>query len=255
MAVTSADLVAYRAATRPKTDATANVGGAIDNLRYHDFTQLQANDTLYVKSTSASDTQNVTVAVRDTAGVIQQVTVGVNGTTGADLSGLGTVERVLDVELASAAIGTITIGRGSLAVPGVAVRTIPPGKRGFGVLFYDSVSTTSERKVTEKVFWKNEHGSLALTNAKVRIVTGGDPAGVMKMAIEDAKGDSSTLGTRLADNTALGLSFVDDNVQQAVPSDQLGAGENIGVWLEMTLAANNAPIRNTVTLELAGASA
>lgn len=254
MPVVSTDLVAYRAANRPTTDA-ATVGGAIDNLRYHDFTQLAANDTLYVKSTSGSDTQNVTVKVRDTAGVIQQVTVGVNGTTGADLSGLGTVERVLDVELASPAIGTITVGRGSLAVPGTAVRTIPPGKRGFGILFYDSVSTTSERKVTEKVFWKNEHGSLSLTNAKVRIVTGGDPAGVMRMAIEDAKGDSSTLGNRLADNTALGLTFVDDNDQEDVPSGALGAGENIGVWLEMTLAANNAPIRSTVTLELAGASA
>lgn len=254
MPVVSTDLVAYRAANRPKTDA-ATVGGAIDVLRYHDFTQLAANDTLYVKSTDGRDTMNVTVEVRDTAGVIQTTTVGVNGTTGADLSALGTVERVLDVELASPAVGTVTIGRGSLGEPGVAVRTIPPTKRGFGLLFYDSVSTTSQRKVTEKTFWKNEHGSLALTNAKARIITGGDPSGTMKTALEDAKGDNSTLANRLADNTTLGLTFVDDNVQQDVPGGFLGAGENIAAWVEMTLSANNAPIRSTVTLELAGASA
>ena len=254
MAIASTDLVAYRAVNRPKTDA-ATVGGAIDILRYHDFTQLAANDTIYVQSSSGSDSGNITVEARDAAGVLVTQTIAINGVTGVNLSSLGTVERILDVEMAAGAVGTVTVGRGTISSKGAAVRTIPPGKRGFGILFYDSISTTSQRVVTEKTFWRNEHGSLALTNAKTRIVTGGDPAGVMKTALEDAKGDASTLTNRLTSNAGLGLTFVDDNVQQDVPANFLGASENVGMWVEMTLAANNAPIRSTVTLELSGASA
>jgi hypothetical protein len=252
MAVTSSDLVAYRSANRPKSDA-ASAGGAIDVKRFHDFVQLAANDSIYLKSTSASDVMSAAVEVRDAAGLIVSTTAGVNGTAGVDLSALGTAERFLDIELLADAVGTITVGRGTVGSPGPLIRVIPPGKRGFGILFYDSVSTTVERKVTEKMFWKNEHASLALTNAKGRITA--DPAGVMKTALEDAKGDSSSLANRLADNTSLGLTFVDDAVQQDVPGTFLGASESIGAWIEMTLAANNAPIRSTVTLELAGASA
>jgi len=129
----AADLVLYASAAMLDVDTGAQ-GGAIDLLRYVDFTQLAADDDIEVISTVAGDTQNCTIEARLASGVIVSETKVLTGTTAAIFSTLGVVERVLKVELASVAIGTVTVRR---SVAGATVRAIPVGGRVYGAVPQD----------------------------------------------------------------------------------------------------------------------
>lgn len=229
---------------RPTADGTTS-GGAIDVDNRPVFTQLAANDTLEMVSSQAGDTtQSVTVTGRLATGVIDSEAKTVNGVSVVSFT--HTLERVLKVLMNADATGIITIRRAST---GPTVGTIPVGERGFYAMFYDSASsTTGSTSRYEKIFWKNTHGTLTLTNAKVRLSA--DPASVIQQGICTAKDDSTSVADRLS--APGGVSFVDDNVDQDVPSTTLAAGEAIGVWYRLDLAQDNAPIKNTFTTRLAG---
>lgn len=248
MSVISTDLQAFHAATQSDADAIA-VGGAIDLLRRPDFTQIAANDDVEVISSSASDTQNCTITARAADGSITTQTAALTGTTAKifnTLGASGVVERILQVELASVAIGTITVRR---SVAGATLRTIPIGERGFSMVFRKTASDpVSTVNYYAKTFWKNTNGSNALLSAT--ITESADPSGKITHGLAASTNDSGTTTNR--QTAPGGVTFA--GTAAAVPGTDLGAGVAIGTWFNMTLAAGDAPIRSTYTSALAGST-
>ena len=250
MPVASADLDLQASNDMP-IDDVSTTGGVQDALRRPVFAQLAANDTIEAISDNAGDTQNLTIRARDAAGNIVTETKVMNGTTFISLSSLGTVERILSAELASNAVGIVTIRRTSGAT---LIEDIPVGSRGFMILFQDSASDPGSTKVRyEKMFWENKHGTLSLTNAKVTLTA--DPSGKLTFDLEDAVDDNNSAANRLTEPTGLVGAWIGTGTSIDVPGDgNLDAGEAIGTWLRQSLGVGDAPIKNTFDVKLEGQS-
>jgi hypothetical protein len=251
MPVASTDLVLYASASMPDTDAGVS-GGAIDTLRRVDFTQLAANDDIEVVSTSASDVQNCTIEARTASGTIVSETLALTGVTAKIFAGNGVVERVVKVELASVAVGTITVRR---SVAGASVRDIPVGERGFMMAFRKGASDPSSIvNYYTKLFWKNVHATLALLAATTK--QNADPAARIMHLNAAAQGDAATSTTRITAPGAADTQDPDtfDDTAKAIPGTDLLAAGTIGLWLRLQLPAADAPNRTTYTPELSGQS-
>ncbi len=244
MSIIAAELLALQSANHAEDDVSTQ-GGAISATGKVEFTQLAANDDIEAVSSNAGDTMNLTITARSVAGAIVSELKALNGTTAVIFSTIGVVERFLKALLASAAAGTITIRR---SVGGATIATLEPGLLRTRIFFYDSASGASQKILFEKFFFKNTNGTLTLTSATLKLTA--DPAAVIRIGGAPSVDDSATISNRLA--VPASVTFVDDNVSQNLPSSALAAGSAIGVWVEMTLAANNAPIRNTFSSQLAG---
>jgi len=249
MPIASTDLILYAAANTPEND-TVTAGGAIDALRRLDFTQIAANDDIEALSDSAADTMNATLTGRNAAGAIVSETKALTGITAIIFSTAGILERVLKFELASAPAGNITVRR---SVAGATVRVVPIGERGFEIFFYDSASESAGTTRYQKGFYKNAHGSLTLNNAAVRISA--DPLAIMGFTLASSKNDAATSANRKT-QPAVGDTDPDtfDDTSKTVPAGTLEAASAIGVWVQMTLAADDTPKKSTFTLELSGTS-
>lgn len=245
MPIVATDLILYASADTPEDDA-AQAGGAIDALRRLDFTQIAADDDIEAISDNAGDTQLIDLDARNLAGAIVTEQVTMTGTSAIIFSTLGVVERVLKIELASVAIGTITVRR---SVAGPTVRDIPVGERGFEIFFYDSASESGATIRYQKAFYLNDHGTLTLNNAQIQITA--DPEAIMDFALGTAKDDSETTADRTTAPSAVS-SF--DDTQKSVPGTTLEAASRIAVWIRMQLIADDTPKRSTFTLELTGTS-
>lgn len=249
MPVAAADLVQFASANMPDSDSGTS-GGAIDTLRRVDFTQLAADDDIEVISTSASDTQNCTIEARKADGTIVSETLALTGTTARIFSGNAVVERILKVELASAAVGTITVRR---SVAGATVRAIPVGERGFMALFRKVASDPATQKdYYSKVFIKNTHATLALTSATIK--QNADPDARITHLPAAANDDTASVANRVTAPGAADTLDPDtfDDTDKSIGS--LGAGIARGVWLQLRLPAGDAPHRTTYTLEITGQS-
>lgn len=247
MPIATTDLQLFASVNMPDTDTGTN-GGAIDTLRRVAFTQLAANDDIEVISTSASDVQNCTITARDAAGAVTTQTTVLTGTTAkifSTLGAAGVVERVLQVELASVAIGTITVRR---SVAGATIGTIAVGERGFMALFRKIASDPSVivNRYT-KCFWKNAHATLSLLSALVR--QSADPSAKITHTLAAAVNDAVTTTDR---TTAPAGTF--DDTDKAVPGTDLAAGSAIGVWFRAQLTAGDSPYRTTYDTQLSGSS-
>jgi hypothetical protein len=243
----------------PVADTTTS-GGAIDpTIRVIFASTAAINTALEIVSTSASDTQNVVVVGRNAAGSDVTETKAMNGTSVVSLSTLGTVERLLSVILASAAAGTVTL-RG--AGTGTTRVTIPAGEKGAVRLFrFATVPTSSSTIFYEKFFWKNTNASLALQDATVVEVAGGQAAKIAS-ALEDAVNDTTSVANRL---TAPGASDIgasgfvaSASLVMATETDagtaDLAAASAIGVWVKLTLTAGDAAFSDTWSCQVAGTS-
>lgn len=249
MPIAATDLVIFNSANMPETDAGVS-GGAIDLLRRPDFTQLAANDDIEVISTSASDTQNCTIEGRDAAGNLVSETKALTGTTAAIFSTLGVIERVLDAELASAAVGTITVRR---SVAGATVRVIPAGERGFSMFARKTTSLSgSAQNYYFKVFVKNTHATLALQSAVIK--QNADPDARITHLPAATNDDTATSTNRITAPGAADTLDPDtfDDLDKSIGS--LGAGVARGVWLRVQLPSADTPHRTTYTLEITGQS-
>lgn len=245
MPIASTELVLYNAVNRPVDDTTL-AGGARDAQVRPDFTQLAANDTVEQVSDNAGDTtQTTTLSGRDPTGALQSDSKGVNGTNVVAFT--GTFERALSANMNANAAGTITIRRSG---GGATIFQIPPGERGFSAMFIDSASEAAPTTRFDKGFWTNTNGSLTLNNAQVQLSA--DPAGKIRQGVGLALNDTTTITNRKT--SPAGITFVDDGVQQPVPGNALPATDSISVWYEMALLADDAPIRNVFTTEIAGTS-
>ncbi len=250
MPVAASDLICYASANMPDTDAGTPNGGAIDNLRYVDFTQMSTNDTIEAISDGA-DTRNLTIEGRNAAGSIVSETKALTGATFITFSTLATVERILKAELATGdASRTVTVRR---ATGDVLIRALGPNKRGFLGLFRKIASDPSvPLAFYTKVFWKNEHASLNLLNAKVK--QNADPSAKMTHLLANVVDDTATSTNRLTapavGNTQDPDTF--DDTDKSVPGTDLAFGVAIGEWVKASLTAGDTPYRSTYTSELAG---
>lgn len=245
MPIVPADLIAYNALNRPEDDVATGGGGRDVDFR-PDFTQLAADDDIEVLSSSGSDTtQVVTVDGRNAAGAFVTATATLNGTTPVILSPATTFERVLSISMDADAVGTVTVRR---SVAGATIFVIPIGERGSSAFFIASASAVGAVTRHDKFFWENANATLTLNAAEVQLTA--DPASRIRQAVETSKDDTNTIANRLA--VPAGVTFVDDSVQQDVPSTTLEALTAIGIWVEQALLAADAPIRTTFTHELAG---
>ncbi len=245
MSIVAAELILYGGLLRPEDDV-ASAGGAIDRDNRATLTQMAANDTLEVLSAAAGDTtQIVTVTGRNAAGAVISDSKTLSGTTPVTFT--GTFERVQKVVMDSDAVGIVTVRRASA---GPTVGTIPIGERGFFIMFINSASEASPTIRFEKVHWDNTNVSLTLNAALAQLFA--DPSAVIRQAIETAKNGTTSIANRKT--TPSGVTFVDDGVDQSVPSTTLESGSAIGVWIELALAADNVPIKDTFTTRLAGTS-
>ncbi len=249
MPIVAADLVIYNAATMPESD-TGTSGGAIDPLRRPDFTQIAANDDIEVISTAAGDTQNCTIEGRDAAGNLVSETAALTGTTAKIFATLAIVERVLDVELVSVAIGTITVRR---SVAGATLRVIPVGERGFS-MFGRKISSdpAAIKNYYFKVFVKNTHATLALTSTTFK--QNADPdARIMHLPAATVN-DTATSTNRVTAPAVADTLDPDtfDDTDKLVGS--LAAGAAWANWLRIQLPIGDTPHKTTYTLEVTGQS-
>jgi hypothetical protein len=248
MPIASTDLILVGSANRPTNDSGTS-GGAVDANHRPVFVQLAANDDVEVLSSSGADTtQTATLTARDLGGAIVAEGVTLNGVTPVIFSTIGVVERVLRFILSAPTAGVVTVRR---SVAGAEISTVPIGELGFFIMFYDSFSDPDNPLVRyEKVFWKNTHGTLTLTNSKVTLTA--DPSSKLNIRLEDAVNDNNSSANRLVEPTGNGGSWVGVGVEIGVPGDNLTAGSVIGVWIRQSLNAADSPIKNTFDLRLAG---
>lgn len=104
---------------------------------YSGFTNQPANDDIEIVSSSASDTQQITVLFYDNSDVLQQVTTTLTGTTAVKIATTPKAKTVLGAflgdkygNISSRAVGTITIREDS---GDLAITTIAVGKLGTGI--------------------------------------------------------------------------------------------------------------------------
>jgi hypothetical protein len=242
MPIATTDLKKYGAAGRPEDD-TATSGGAIDAACVLEVTQMASTTTLEAVSSNAGDTQTLTIYGRDASGAIVSQALALTGTTVKAFT--QTFERFLKATLSGAPAGNVTI---RLTGAGATVVVIPVGKTAAAVMFINAASETAQTIRYEKEFWKNEHASLTLTTATLKLTA--DPSASIRIGVEAAKNGSQSVANRKT--TPGSVTFVDDSVAQAVPGNQLEAASAIGVWIEMTRGASAAAIKTSFTTELAG---
>jgi hypothetical protein len=242
MPIATTDLKKYGAASRPEDDTAAS-GGAIDAACVLEVTQMASTTTLEAVSSAAGDTMNLTITGRDASGAVVSQTLALTGTTVRAFS--QTFERFLKASLAGAPAGNVTI---RINTGGATVVVIPIGKTAAAVMFINSASETAQTIRYEKEFWKNEHGSLTLTAATMKLTA--DPSSSIRIGCEASKGGTQSVANRKT--TPGSVTFVDDAVAQSLPGAQLEAANTIGVWIEMTRGASASAIKTSFTTELAG---
>lgn len=245
MPLTSDDLVLYASQNTP-TDDTSQSGGAIDaTMRLLSVWMTETSSIELVSD--GPDTRQATITARKPDGTIASETLTLNGTTPVQTS--GSYESLLRVILsATSPDRTVTVSQVSSSQ---VLHRIAPGERGATSLFVNAASDPAqETHRYEKVFWKNVHPSLSLTEAAVTLAL--DQAGTIQIGMEAAKNGNGSVANRRT--VPGGVGFVDDNVPLPVPGNSLGPGEAIGVWVRLYLRALHPPVRSKFTLRISGLS-
>ena len=199
-------------------------------------------------SDNAGDTtQTVTITGRVVGGAIETEVLSLNGTT--PVVGIKTFERILKIVKSATTTGTITIDRSS---SGPNVMVLLPAVLEGRSMFLDSASAASPKSLYEKVFFKNENGVDTLTNSNMTLTLEPAAAQDYLMAVEDAVDDTGTSTNRVTAPTGVSV-FRQINIAEPIPGGgDLAAGEAIGVWMQMDLAADNAGVLDDYTLKLDG---
>ncbi len=246
MAITSSSLIECLATNHPEDDVST-VGGAINAAGRVLDADLATASQLEVVSDGA-DTRTLTLRYRATNKTVQTTgAISLNGTTPVNL-GI-TAERILEATLSGADASRTVLLR--IASAGATQHTFNPNETKARRLMALSVSGAAQKVYYEATFLKNTHSTDSLLDAEVLITA--DPTSKFEMGVAAAVNGSTTTTNRLT--APAGVTFVDDNVAQAVPGTNLAAGDGIKVWNKMTLGADNAALKNTVSKTLRGKAA
>lgn len=110
MPVRPQDIEIYGSATMPDSDATTNIGGAVDKTKRVVFADLSAADNVQIVSTAAGDTtQTVTVTGRDAAGVLQSEVKTLNGVTPVAMTSVTNWKDLLKAVKSASTTGTVAV--------------------------------------------------------------------------------------------------------------------------------------------------
>ena len=249
MPIVAADIVAYGSAVMPDIDATTNVGGAISLVKRVVFVDIAATDEIEILSSSSSDTvETITVHGRNAAGELVNDVATLNGVAVVVISGTA-FERVLKIIKSATTIGTVTVRDQDTDT---TIADMEPAVTEIRRPFYDAAADASggsTREYHEKIFFKNNHGSLTLTSAQVLEQT--DPQTVVAFDLEstlDGTDDNGAFG-RL---TAPGGYTFDSTAKNVANSQNLTAGAAQGCWMELTLTAGLGAQNTSVTMRVSG---
>jgi len=223
-----------------------NVIGVIGGT-YFGMTQPVTPTLVEVVSDNAADTtQQITVIGRDVPGDQINEAVTLNGTTPVVL-GTTVYAYIQLLNIDASYTGTITL-QVSVAGADIAILENFPQMAQRVTMYKSSFSDSISTLVRfEKMFWRNANVE-ALDTPFITLVA--DPSARIEQGIATSKGDSQSVANRLT--TPPGVTFVDDNVAQAVPTGTLASGEDIGCWYEQTLPAGAAATVSTFTSQLDG---
>jgi len=245
MPIATTDLVEYLSANHPQDDISL-AGGAIALTGRPDVTQLTATSVVAAVSDGA-DTRTLTVTGRLASGVVDTDALVLTGVT--EVVGAKSFERILSLVLsATDGARTVTVRQGA---GGATRATIAPTETTRRILFAGAASEAAPTVWYEKTFYRNNHGTLALTSAETKLTA--DPSAKLEVGIAATKDDTATIANRKT--VPAGITFVDDNIAQSVPTGSLGATESIGIWRKLSLLADDAPLKTTSTVQLAGTTA
>lgn len=244
MPITATDLNAYQSANMPEADGVTS-GGAINaNGRVKPFPQ--SGDTQpKADSTDAGDTQTLTIGGITDTGEWQEESKALTGTTQITFTNF-TFTRILKMVLSGAATGTVTLFMNDGTT---TIQSLAPGETSNRGLFYQSASDPSATRTRyEKLFWRNDHGTLTLNAAFVSLSA--DPQGKFRIAVEPSADDSVT--DRL-NEPAGSPAWTDDPTPIDITS--LAAGVDVGVWVEQALGVADAAFNSSFTTKLEGTTA
>lgn len=253
MPIAGTDLVLYGSANMRESDSGSQ-GGAIDaTVRVvPDSATLfnTLNDKVKIVSSNAGDnSQTVAITGRSASGSIVSETLNLNGTT--VVSGTVTYERLLKVVISASHAGTVSI---KVFTDLTVIAALETGVLTMRRPFYDvsaDVTGGSSRDYFEKIFVKNNHGSLSLLGMQIKEQA--DPSGNITFAVEDAVDDNGTSTDRRTAPTGItgdGFSSSD----KSIPGTDLASGSKIAVWLKLTLAAGTAAAKSTYTPRVTGST-
>lgn len=244
MPIITSELILYGAANRPD-DESSTVGGAIDVAARPLDSDVGSLTDIEAVSDGA-DTRTLTIVYRDETGEVLTDDIVLNGTTPVPLG--DDVERILSATLSDTDNARTVILREESA--GATIHTFNPDETDAFRLFRQAASDDSAKVYYEKVFWANTHDSLSLLNAIVDLVA--DPAAKIEIGLAATADDTGTAADRLT--APGGVTFQDDDTDIAVPGTNLAAGAAIGVWIKLSLEANDNALKSTFTTRLRGES-
>jgi hypothetical protein len=248
MAIASTDLKWYGSAVMPDNDITTSIGGAINLLIKIEFTDITPTGAVEMLSSNGADTtQTVTITGRNAAGEVISETKTLAGGVTVDFTSLW--ERILKVVMSTTAVGTVTIRKDGAAGDLV---TLEPGLTQVRRLFYSPLSEEvggATRTYYEKIFVKNTHGTLSLTNSVVSEFA--DPLTFCNFALEVSLNGTDTNGAGNRQTHTGGYTF-NSTAKNVVNGQNLTAGAAQGVWMSLTLTAGLAPAKSSVTMRITG---
>lgn len=252
MPVAATDIVVYGSASMPDDDTPQDIGGAIDLTTLIIFSGIVATDAVEILSDNAGDTtQTVTIYGRDAGGVLVSEGKVLTGTT--FVATTQSFERILKITLSATAAGTVTVRDASTDATIIAIEA---GVTEIRRPFYDALAEASggaNRKYYEKVFFKNNHGTLALTSATISEQA--DPSGLVAFALETALDGTDTNGASNNRQVIPGGYTFDSATKNIANSQNHTAGAAQGLWLELSLNAGVAANNTSFTLRESGNSA
>lgn len=114
--------------------------------------------------------------------------------------------------------------------------------------FYNAASDPGAAKdYYEKVFFRNNHGTLSLTNAVISEQA--DPSGKITFGLAGTLNDTGTSTNRV---TAPGSITFDSAAKNVANSQNHSAGAGQGTWLKLSLLASDSPQKTSYTLRETG---
>lgn len=249
MPIVSGDLKCYASANMPENEIGVS-GGAIDLTTVILSFPMGAEPVATqpkLQSANTGDTMNITVYGRTPAGELISEVKALTGTS-VTTALTNTYERILRMVAASAPAGNVSV----LMNNGTTViAVLPAGKIGSRTLFYDAVSETSEVFRYEKIYWRNEHATLTLNAAVLRITADPSEDANHDMQVGVETGASQSTGNRkTAPSSPSTVTFVDENIDIVITS--LAASASKGLWGRQRLGGNASANKSSFTTELAG---
>lgn len=239
MPVMPEDIVLYGSLMMPEDD-TNQVGGGVDLSTQISFTDINPAGLVEFVSDNLSDSGTVIITGRDTAGVVITQGVSLNGTTPV------VTQHVLNTVLKVQAMthsGTLTVRE----LSGEVLMKLPPSVNQIRRPFFNVAADVPggvNKLYFEKIFMRNNHLSLALTQAQISKTL--DPSGKIEFALEPSLNGTDTTNNRNISPSGYTFDTTSKTIGNHLPQSAQG------IWLRLTLNAGDLAQNTFVTLREAG---